>query len=115
LIRWRACHQLVLTVYAVARKWPHTGQYGRTSQVRRAGASAATDIAEGAARRGQAEFRRYLNIAGGSLSDVTYMLMLARDLGVLSQPEWEAIDSVRTPASELTRRLYRSMKPPEQL
>ena len=108
---WRACHQLALSVYAATQDWPRNEQYGLTSQVRRAAVSAATNIAEGAAKRGRAEFRRFLDIANGSLSEVAYLLMLARDLGILSQQEWEKIDSVRTPASKLTWRLYRSMKP----
>ncbi len=102
-------------MYTVTLAWPRTEPYSLTSRVRRAAVSAVTNCAAEAAKRGRAECRRYLDIAGGSLADVTYGLMLARDLGVLSQPEWEAIDSVRTPASKLTRRLYRSMKPPEQL
>ena len=108
---WRACHQLALSVYAATQDWPRNEQYGLTSQVRRAAVSAATNIAEGAAKRGRAEFRQFLDIANGSLSEVAYLLMLARDLGILSQAEWTRIDAVRTPASKLTWRLYRSMKP----
>jgi four helix bundle protein len=106
---WRACHQLTLSIYVATRDWPRTEQYGLTSQLRRAAASAATNIAEGGAKRGRAEFRRFLDIANGSLSEVAYLLMLARDIGILSRDDWERMDSVRAPASRLTWRLYQSM------
>ncbi|MDH4348180.1 MAG: four helix bundle protein, partial [Gemmatimonadota bacterium] len=78
---WRGCHELTLAVYSVTNTWPRHEQYGLISQSRRAAASAATNIAEGSAKRGPAEFRRYLDIVLGSLSELAYLLMLARDLG----------------------------------
>jgi four helix bundle protein len=106
---WRACHQLVLAVYSATRDWPRSEQYGLTSQVRRASVSAASNIAEGAAKRGRAEFRRYLDMAVGSLSELAYQLILARDLGYLPQDLFDEVNRTRESASKLTWRLYQSM------
>jgi four helix bundle protein len=71
---WRATHELALEVYRITDIWPKSERYELTSQTRRAALSAATNIAEGAANHGQSEFRRYLDIARGSLSELSYLL-----------------------------------------
>src|SRR6476660_261400 len=77
---WVACHELVLAVYRATSTWPKLEQYGLVSQIRRAAYSAAANIAEGSAKRGNREFGRFLDIALGSLAELTYILLLARDL-----------------------------------
>jgi four helix bundle protein len=85
-------------------------RYGLTSQVRRAAVSAATNIAEGAAKHGRREFRRYLDIALGSLGETSYLLMLAKDLGILTLADWQTLDELRRRAGGLTWRLARSLE-----
>ena len=109
---WRACHALALQVYAVTKAWPNDERYGLTSQVRRAAVSAASNIAEGAAKRGPREFGRYLDMALGSLSELAYQLMLARDLGIMPTTAWEEVNRIRESASKLTWRLYESIRKP---
>jgi four helix bundle protein len=41
-------------------------------------------MAEGCGKRGNNEFQRYLVIASGSASELDYELLLAKDLGYLS-------------------------------
>ena len=60
---------------------------GLSSRARRAAHSAAANIAEGCAKKGSAELRRYLNISLGSLSELSYTLLLARDLQILPEEE----------------------------
>ena len=108
---WVACHELVLAVYRVSRPWPKVDQYGLTSQARRAAFSAAANIAEGSAKRGQREFRRFLDIALGSLSELSYILMLARDLGYLKVESWGEVEAIRDHAGRLTWGLYRALDP----
>lgn len=71
---WKISHQLALEVYEITERWPANERYGLTSQIRRAAISAPTNIAEGSAKRGPRELRRYLDIALGSLSEVSYLL-----------------------------------------
>lgn len=61
------------------------------------------NIAESAAKHGAREFRRYLNIALGSRSEVKYMLRLAADLGYLDRASSE---SVAAECDELGRLLW---------
>jgi four helix bundle protein len=55
---WRVAHELALAVFAQTDRWPRTELYGVTAQVRRAALSVPTNIAEGAAKRGEREFGR---------------------------------------------------------
>ena len=66
--------------------------FGLTSQFRRAASSIATNLAEGCGRT-QPEFGRFVQIAFGSASEVEYQLLLAHDLGFLSDHAYERIKS----------------------
>jgi four helix bundle protein len=107
---WSACHDLTLAIYRVSQKWPSREMYGLTSQARKAAYSAAANIAEGSAKRGNAEFRRFLNISLGSLAELSYILLLARDLEYLKREEWGEIEALRDHAGRLTWGLYRSLE-----
>ena len=106
---WVACHELALAVYRMSFRWPRSEQFGLISQARRAAYSAAANIAEGSARRGKKEFCRFLNISLGSISELSYALLLARDLEYLKQEEWGELEALRDHAGRLTWGLYRSL------
>jgi len=104
---WRVCHELAVATYRASRQWPPSESFGLTAQTRRAAFSAAANIAEGSAKRGSKEFRRYLDMTLGSLSELSYVLKLAQELGILSPQEWEELDRLRDRAGKLTWGLYR--------
>jgi four helix bundle protein len=106
---WERCHQLCVAVYSVTSSWPHTERYGLTSQARRAAHSAAANIAEGCAKKGSREFRRYLDISLGSLSELSYTLLLAKDLEVLPEVEWKNLEDLQRKAGGMTWLLYKSL------
>ncbi len=108
---WRVCHELALAVYQTTKAWPRSELHGLIAQARRAAFSPPVNMAEGAAKQGPLEFGRYLDIALGSLSDLSHTLRLARDLGYLSEPEWERMNLLRSRAGQLTWRLRRSVAP----
>jgi four helix bundle protein len=106
---WKIAHRLALEVYEVTERWPTKERYGLTAQIRRAAISAPTNIAEGTAKRGPRELRRYLDIALGSLSEVSYLLRFTRDRGILNEQAFRALDDLRNRAGQLTWRLYASL------
>ena len=107
---WDKCHELALAIYRTTKNWPKEEIYGLASQARRAAFSAAANITEGAARRGPREFRRFLDISVGSLNELSYILRLARDLGLSSDSDLEVLEQTRESAGKLTWRLYESIK-----
>jgi four helix bundle protein len=110
LLAWKLAHQLTLEIYTVSDQWPRNELYGLTAQTRRAVLAIPTNIAEGAAKRGAREFRRYLDISLGSASELSYLLLFARERGVLSSGDWEHLDSKRNRVGQLLWRLYRSIQ-----
>jgi four helix bundle protein len=89
---WEKAHQLTLAVYRATTTFPREEQYGLTSQIRRACASVSANISEGCGRGSDAELARFLQIAMGSASELEYHLLLARDLNLLRQVEYESLD-----------------------
>ena len=87
---WNKAHGLVLEVYRVTDGFPRTEVFGLTSQLRRAAASIAANLAEGYGRT-QLEFAGFIQIAFGSASEVEYHLLLARDLGFLDSRGYERL------------------------
>jgi len=72
--------------------------------------SVAANIAEGSAKKGPREFRRYLDIAVGSLSELAYTFQLVKDLELIEPTTWGELDQAREKAGRLTWGLYRSVR-----
>jgi len=81
---WEKAHALTVQVYRLTSGFPRHEMFGLASQMRRASASIASNLAEGCGRRGDAELGRFAVIAMGSASELEYQLLLARDLGYLA-------------------------------
>lgn len=110
LLAWQLCHELALTIYKVTLRWPDRERYGMISQIRRAAVSAPNNIAEGYAKRGPGELRKYLDTSLGSLSEIGYLLRLARDLGIMGSDEWRVVERRRDAAARMTWKLYKALK-----
>jgi four helix bundle protein len=108
---WRAAHELALMCYQVTDQWPVSERYQLTAQIRRAALSVPTNIAEGAAKRGRGEFRRYLDIARGSLSELSYLVRFSQDRGLLSEETVRNLNELQTRAGKLSWGLYLSLAP----
>jgi len=106
---WKQCHDLVLAIYDATNSFPKHELYGLTSQARRAAFSAAVNIAEGSAKRGAAEFRRFIDISIGSLAELAYILRLVHDLKLLPDDEWQRLEALRGKAGFMTWRLYQAI------
>ena len=81
LIVWQKSPQLTLLVYRVTTAFPKPELYGLVSQMRRASVSVPANIAEGFKRRKNPDKARCMNIAQGSLEELRYYFILAKDLG----------------------------------
>ena len=80
LILWRKAHQLVTEVYRYTSNLPKEEISVFAPQMRRAAISIPANIAEGFRKRGKADKARLMNIAGGSLEESRYYMILATDL-----------------------------------
>ena len=81
LVAWKVAHELALETYHITDNWPKNELYGLTAQTHRAALSIPANIAEGVAKSGPREFRRYLDVSLGSSSELSYLLLFGRDRG----------------------------------
>jgi four helix bundle protein len=101
--------ELALGVYRKTNQYPAQERYGLTSQTRRAAFSAAVNIVEGSSRKSRKEFRRFLDIALSSLTEVGYALRFAREAGFLPEQDWAILSDQQARARFLTWQLYKSL------
>ena len=81
LIAWQRAIQLSVAIYKLTGSFPKEEIYGLSSQLRRAGVSVASNIAEGYGRGSSGEYKHFLGMARGSLLEVQTQLVITRELG----------------------------------
>lgn len=87
---WEKAHKMTLTAYRLTSGFPKHELFGLTSQIRRCSSSIPANIAEGCGRMGNSEFHRFLQMACGSANELEYHVLLAKDLGYLSQTDYDS-------------------------
>jgi four helix bundle protein len=106
---WTKAHALALVAYQVTQAFPAPERYGLTSQMRRAAVSVPTNIAEGCGRASDADFACFLHVAMGSASELEYLILLARDLRLLTDETHgkitDSIEEVKRMLSSLIARV----------
>lgn len=93
---WQHAQRLAVECAKTAKQFPDYEQDALADQLRRASYSVVLNIAEGAARRGSREYRRFLDTANGSLAEVETALGVAHDLEYLTPAEFGRIEALAT-------------------
>ena len=91
LLVWQRAHLLVLKIYEVTNSFPKEEIWGLTSQIRRSAVSVPSNIVEGKARGSRKDFKRFLLVARGSLEEVKYQSLLAKELKYMNDEQYEEI------------------------
>ena len=90
---YKASKDLVLSVYALLRKFPKEEQYALCDQLRRAVISIPSNLAEGSGRTSAKDQAHFFEMAFGSLMEVECQLDIACDLGYISNEELESLNA----------------------
>lgn len=106
LIVWQKSYRLVLEIYEVTNSFPKQEMYGLVQQIRRAAVSIPSNISEGYSRRNKAEYKHFLSIAYGSLSELETQYMLSVDVKYLSSNK-----TIENLLKEVGSMLYRMVYP----
>jgi len=80
LVVWQKAVDLAELGYRLTEQFPQREMYGLSSQIRRAGVSVASNIAEGYGRGSRREYVQFLAIAQGSLKELETQIILAERL-----------------------------------
>jgi len=102
--------QLVKDIYQITQKFPELENYGLISQMRRASISVASNLSEGAARKSIKEFKQFLNIIQGSISELDTQIELSLMLHYINKEEYMDITEKLNTISKMIFGLSRSLK-----
>ncbi|MFZ3032016.1 MAG: four helix bundle protein [Candidatus Moraniibacteriota bacterium] len=88
---WKQGHKLVLFVYQLTKEFPKEEIFGLVSQMRRCAVSITSNIAEGFSRRSFKDKVHFYVMAQGSLTELQNQLLIARDIGYITQAKFSEI------------------------
>ena len=92
LTAWKESHKFVIELYKATRDFPKEEIYGLTNQLRRAVVSIVSNIVEGFSKKSRREKIQFYHTALGSLLEVQSQLLIAKDLGYLSNDDFNILD-----------------------
>ena len=88
---WKKSLELTKLVYRIVSFLPSDEKYGLISQIKRSSVSIPSNIAEGAGRNSNKEFKYFLSIANGSCYELQTQLILTTELNLISKKEIEPV------------------------
>lgn len=90
---WEQGLKTTRLIYESTRSFPNTEKFGITNQMRRAGVSVMSNIAEGCGRRHQKDRLQFFYISRGSLYELESQLIIARELGYIGVSAFEVTNT----------------------
>ena len=107
---WQDAMALAEACYVETRSFPREETFGLTSQIRRAAASVAANIAEGHGRETSGAFVQFLRVAQGSLKELETHVMLSCRVGMLASPKADRLLERSEEIGRMLRALIRSLQ-----
>lgn len=108
LIVWQKSILLVELLYKSTQDLPKNELYGLTSQMRRAGVSIPSNIAEGFRRRYLNEYIRFLIIADASAAELETQIIITNKL--YSEIDFDKVSSVLLEVQKMLATLIHKLK-----
>lgn len=108
---WKEGHKLVIMIYHATERFPKEESFGLTAQIRHAAVSLTSNIAEGFSRGSYKEKVQFYSIALGSLTEIQNQLLIAKDIGYLTNKEsFKKIANQTVEVSKVTNGLIKKSK-----
>ena len=99
---WQDARVVAKEVYKLTQSSVFSRDYGLKDQIQRASVSVVSNIAEGFDYGSNKQFIRFLNIAKGSTSEVRAQLVLAMDIGYISETK---LNELKIKLKQLSRQI----------
>lgn len=110
LIVWQEGHKLVLLVYRATGNFPKQETYSLVDQMRRSSSSITSNIAEGFGRQTYKEKVQFYYQAQGSLIELKDQVLIARDVGYISQGVFDELERHSNLVHQLLQGLIKKSK-----
>jgi len=107
---WKLSMELSGSIYRLTAALPDGERFGLVSQMRRAAVSIPSNLAEGSARSSKHEFRNFISISRGSLSELDTQLDLAQQIGFITAPSRAEVDRLLLRVDTMLYALHRSKR-----
>lgn len=107
---WQKAMDLTILIYEFTKAFPDEEKFGLTSQMRRAGVSVPSNIAEGSGRNSDQQFIYHLGVAAGSASELFTQVLLAKSFKYINENEADELNSQLSHIINMTHRLQESLK-----
>lgn len=91
---WKKSIELTKSVYLLASQLPYDEKYGLNSQIKRCSVSIPSNIAEGAGRNSNKEFKYFLSVANGSAYELQTQLILLTELNLITKEKVKPVIDV---------------------
>ncbi|MGL4502670.1 MAG: four helix bundle protein [Planktothrix sp.] len=88
---WQKGMDIAKQCYFLTKQFPKDELYGMVQQIRRSASSIPANISEGYGRRSSVEYKRFLNIAQGSINELQTHLFLAESVGLCEKKDIESL------------------------
>ncbi len=82
---WQESINLVSEIYSITKNFPSEEKYGLINQLRRSAVSVPSNIAEGAGRNTNGEFKNFLGNANGSLFELETQILISKNLNYINE------------------------------
>jgi four helix bundle protein len=106
---WQESVAFATQIYKLSTQFPAEERFGLQSQLRRASTSIALNIAEGAGRGTDGEFKQFLGYAIGSANEVETALIISRNLEMVTDEEVERVSIKLDAIQKMIYRLRNSL------
>lgn len=106
---WISSISFVKNIYNLTRKFPKEEMFVLTQQLRRAAISIPSNIAEGAGRNSNAQFKNFLQISIGSCFEVETQLIISKELEYISEEELETISKELDSIMKMNHNLQKTL------
>ena len=107
---WKQSRLFCSDIYAITGDFPETEKFGLTNQLRRASVSVPSNIAEGASRKSNKDFSRFLEIAIGSMYEIETQLLISKDLEFLKDNQVKDLLEKLQSIIKMTSKLKSTLK-----
>lgn len=107
---WKQGLEIVKEVYNLSKHLPEQEKFGLISQITRAAISVPSNIAEGCSRNSEIEFKRFLEIAIGSLFELETQLIIISELNLNNKYDLNAIMDLILKESKMINALITKIK-----
>ena len=110
---WQKAIKLSKEIYLLTEKFPKEELYGPTSQMRRAGVSTPSNIAEGRSRNTKKDFAHFLKISLGSEAELETQIEICKQPPKIGSLNFSNVENLTSEVMKMLHGMIKSLLKPE--